>query len=260
MSVKDVLARHGIAKAIVFAIFRLAQKVILLDVTQLMVSDAEKTADEPPTDEAMDVRTLTPAEVRNFAREPSNDLNSSLANRLELGHDFCIGAVIGGRLAGYCWIATHSIEARHNRSTESEASGVAFSYPNDYAFRYKGFTHPDFRGRGVYRRVAHVASLEMKKKGVRYILSTAETVNYSALRSSYRCGYEYLGMCVLLGWRNTSFVWAADLSNRGIKIGNIAQTLDRDKLPRPNRQPAAGQCAGEDAPTSQHQYQQQPVA
>lgn len=258
MSAKEVLARHGIAKAIAYAVFRLAQKVILLDVTQLMVSDAEKLTDEPAEDEAMEVRILTPDEVRNFAREPSNELDGSLAHRLELDHDDCIGSVIDGRLAGYCWIATHSIEARHNRSTESEASGVAFSYPKEYAFRYKGFTHPDFRGRGVYRRVAHVASLEMKKKGVRYILSTAETINYSALRSSYRCGYEYLGLCVLLGWRNTSFVWAADLSDRGIKIGKSAQTLDRDKLPPANRQQAAAQCAVDVAPTFQHQ--QQPVA
>lgn len=250
MSVKDVLARHGIAKAIAHSIIRLAQKVILLDVTQLMVADAEGVADEAPNDDGMNVRTLTPDEVRNFAREPSNEIDGSLADRLELGYDFCIGSVIEDRLAGYCWIATHSVEARHNRSTDS--AGVALSYPEEYAFRYKGFTHPDFRGRGIYRRVAHVASLEMKKKGVRYILSTAEIINYSALRSSYRCGYEYLGLCMLAGWRNTSFVWAANLSDRGIMIGKRAQTLDRDKLPRPNRQQASGQCVVDVAPTLQH--------
>ena len=240
MSTRDTLQRHGIVKAIPYAFCRLLQRVILLDITHVMVADAE-AAKAPHGQNLLDeCRLLSAEEVRRFAADASNDIDPDLAQRLELGYDFCVGGITDGRLAGYCWLALDSVEAEHNRSNENPASGVAYSYPRDSAFRYKGFTHPDFRGRRVYQQLALAASREMAKRGVRYIVSTAECVNYSALKSSYRCGYDHIGYTMLVGFGNRSWVWASDLSERGIKIGRKAEVLHRASLPNAFQENEAG--------------------
>ena len=230
MSINEVRKRHGILKAIPYGICRVLQKFMVLDVTFLMVKDADNL--NPDLNSAMDSRFLNADEVRRFATDPTNDIDPDLAERIDLGYDFCFAGLIDGCLASYCWLARHSIEAQHNCSGDP-LTGLALSYPEEYVFRYKGFTHPDFRGQQLYQRVSANASLAMKELGVRYMISTAECVNYGALRSSTRCGYQNLGICIVAGWRGRIFHYTpkSKCEHQQILLGRKAIVMDRDALP-----------------------------
>lgn len=199
-----------------------------------MVLDARDSVNFTAED-GIECRFLTSDEVVVYAADTTNDIDAALAPRIDLGYDYCFAALDQGRLAGYCWLARHSIEARHNAACENPASGIAMSYGPEYAFRYKGFTHPDYRGRRIYQRVSHSASIAMQQLGIRYILSTAEVVNYGAIKSSYRCGYRYLGHCILLGFRRWSWIRSPRTSITELVIGKQAFPLDRDALVANNR-------------------------
>lgn len=230
MSVRATWKRHGFIKAVFYTINRVLQRFVMLDITHVMIKDTEKlNSDGQPDD--VECRFLTPDEVRDFASDPTNEIDAKLADRLTLGYDFCFGGIVDGKLASYCWLALDSIERDHNRANPSPKSGVAFSYPSDHAFRYKGFTHPDFRGRGLYQIVSGQASIAMSELGVRYVISTAEAVNYSAIKSSQRCNYKTIGYSFLIGIGGRVWVRTPDLRDRGILVGNDAVVLDRNSLP-----------------------------
>ena len=230
MSINAVRKRHGITKAIQYAACRALQRFVLLDITHVMIQDAQETK-SPACELDVECRFLTAGEMREFSSDPANDIDPELPERLGHGYDFCFAGLVDGRLASYCWLALHSIEARHNRSAESIASGIAFSYPKSYAFRYKGFTHPDYRGNRIYQKIGSEASIAMRELGVRFLISTAEVVNFGAIKSSYRCGYKKFGTAVLIGVGDHVYVHSPDLSNRGILIGRDANVLDRNVIP-----------------------------
>ena len=233
MNVRAVRNRFGLPRALQYAAYRLLQRVLVLDITHVMVMDLRDIAVSQEADQSLEYRFLSPEEVREFAKDPSNELDANLATRLELGYDFCFAAIADGRLASYCWLALDSVETEHNRATADPRCGVAMSYSENTAFRYKGFTHPAFRGQRIYQRLAERASAAMAKHGVRYILSTAEWVNFGALQSSYRGGYKFLGIVCLVGWRDWLFAFGpAALADRGILLGRSAKVLRRDEFRR----------------------------
>lgn len=229
MSIKNTIKRHGFVKAIPYAACRLIQRFALLDITHLMILDASDSVNVESQDD-IEFRFLSRDEVVAFAADPTNDIDAALAPRIDSGYDYCFAALDDGRLAGYCWLARHSIEAKHNAACEHPASGIAMSYGPEYAFRYKGFTHPDYRGRRIYQRVSHHASIALQQLGIRYILSTAEVVNYGAIKSSYRCGYRYLGHCILVGFRRWSLIRSPRTDISGLVVGKRAVTIDRDAV------------------------------
>lgn len=233
MGTNEVRKRFGLGPAIPYGVCRLLQRFMLLDVTHVMIKDVEGIETDYATSPT-ECRFLDADEIRYFAGDDSNDLDAALADRIDLGYDFCFAGLVDDRLAGYCWLALDSIEQQHNRSGDVFESGIAFSYPTDHAFRYKGFTHPDFRGRRIYQQIGTRASIAMRQHGVRYVISTAEAVNYSALRSSYRCGFEKLGTCALVGLGKRRIVFAPDLSKRKIYLDKQAAVLHRSALMKPS--------------------------
>ena len=230
MGVTEIVKHHGILKAVPYAFCRLLQRFVIFDWTHVMIKDVT-AVEYGDSNLEVECRFLTEDEVREFARDATNEIDPILADRLKHGYDFCFGGLVDGELAGYCWLALHSIEAEHNRSGESPLSGVAFSYPENCAFRYKGFTHPRFRGQRIYQTIGTEASLAMQELGVQYVISTAEAVNYAALKSSYRCGFRKVGNCVIAGAGERVGVWAPNLTSRGIHIGKTATVLDRASIP-----------------------------
>jgi len=223
---RQTFRRHGFLKTIPYAASRLLKQFMVFDVSHLMLQDAREVS-VPKHNADVECRFITADEVRVFAKDPNCDIDPSIAERLATGYDFCFGGILDGTLVSYCWLATHSIEKEHNKDTESSRAGIALSYPDAYAFRYKGFTHPDYRGRRIYQRVGTEACLAMQELGVRYILSTAEFINYGALKSSYRSGYEYLGLLGVADLYGIRFLKAPNLTERGIFFDSNAKVLDR---------------------------------
>jgi hypothetical protein len=122
-----------------------------------------------------------------------------MAERIAQGNDFCFAAMHGERLASYAWFALDSIEAEHNRGAQPK-SGVAVSFPTSVAFLYKGFTHPDYRGRKLHGEVIGRALVELAPLGIDAMLSTTDWTNSAARRALAGIGFEELGLCWRWGW------------------------------------------------------------
>jgi len=169
-------------------------------------------------DEAFDVRLLRVEEVAHFASDPTNQMGAEFVERSRGGYDLCFGVLSGDRLAGYAWCALGSVEAAH-------AAGADLALPGDTAYLYKGFTHPDFRGRGLYPACMGAALSALRASGIERLVAFVHWHNTVALRSCHRAGYRDLGR-MLIGPRGPLSVPDA-VRALGIRVGAEAEVAPR---------------------------------
>jgi hypothetical protein len=195
-----------------------------LDVTKVLWIDLA-SAPMPLLDPAFEFQFLTSDDIGRFAQDASNGLDAALAQRLGGGRDFCLAALRSDRLAAYGWFALGSIEAQHNRG-EQPNTGVAVSFPDDVAFAYGGFTHPDFRGQRLHAAVKLLGLRALAPRGVRFLLTTTDWTNAAALQSFQRLGARPLGLLWRWGWGQRMFTKPpAAASALGLRFGAAAQAI-----------------------------------
>ncbi len=180
---KQAIGTSGIARE---AANRALTKWASLDLVHVMLLERDCVRPQA-ADTCVEMRFLSPDDVRRFARRPVNGLSDTFARRLERGLDRCYAAIHGDRLASYGWYAFHSVEPEHS-------AGAALAFPADMAYLYKGFTHPDFRGRRLYGATMGAALRALGERGVTRLLAFVYWSNRAALNASDRLGYRNLGM------------------------------------------------------------------
>ena len=167
--------------------------LVVAQVVWLDVGEVLATAASAP---GFCFRELTPAEVVEYARDPSNDLEPEFVRRAGDGRNICYAALDGQRLAAYGWYARESIEAEH-------CFGFGLSLPPEVAYMYKGYTHPDYRGLRLHGITMGLALRHLSQSGVTALISTVDWTNEASLHSCARSGYRRLGQlirCRLGGW------------------------------------------------------------
>ncbi len=215
-----------------FFLYRLAQQLMTLDVTRLVWLEGKVARFEEPTDPSLTFRFLLPADIRKFSSDPSSELDESFVDRLAGGQHFCFAALSTPRsgeqqLAAYAWFVLDHVDAEYNQGRQKN-TGVSFSYPDHVAFMYKGWTHPDFRGRQLYGLVNGLAMRSLYDRGITHCLSTMDWTNRAARRSCRKLGFIELELVVRWGWgswmQTTSLgrKWKAEGERgkaEGIRIG-----------------------------------------
>ena len=98
--------------------------------------------------------------------------------------DRCYGVIVDGMLVSYGWYSTQPTEA---------FEGLTLHFSSDYAYMYKGFTVPAFRGKrlhgiGMARALAAYAA-----EGKTGLVSFVQSNNFASLKSCYRMGYVDFG-------------------------------------------------------------------
>ena len=194
-----------------------------LDVTVVVWLDRGKLR-LPDIDEAgVSFRFLSAEDIRQLAVDDGLELHASMADRLEGSRDHCFAAFCGERLASYAWFARQSIEAQHNRGSQPK-SGVSVSFPSHVAFLYKGFTHPEFRGRKLHGAAVGRGLLGLAPYGVNIVLSTTDWTNRAARKALGGIGFEELGLCFRWGWGEWMHTRApAEAVRRGARFDAAAK-------------------------------------
>src|SRR5262245_44937613 len=82
-------------------------------------------------------RLLDEAELREFARDPANEISPQFIDEAVARGDQCYAILDGARLAAYGWYAFGA--------TPIGLPGVVLRYKRGYVYMYKGFTHEDYR-------------------------------------------------------------------------------------------------------------------
>lgn len=164
---------------------------------------------------------LTGDELAAMAGDAAWDLGPSFLPRLAAGHDRCWGAWCGGRLAGYSWYATGSIEPEH-------AAGIALGLPHDMAYMYKALTRSEFRGRGLYGRAIAGALRELEAEGITRLVALVDWTNLDSLAGCRKLGFRSLGRLVRReGRREPTFRLPREAARAGLRFGDAADLSPR---------------------------------
>ncbi|HTQ38047.1 MAG TPA: GNAT family N-acetyltransferase [Pirellulales bacterium] len=195
---------------------RIAEKLLRVEVSQLLYLDAIKLPPSIDTDPEFTFRFLEPAEVAHFVQDQSHNLVNDFIARSASRNDLCLAILHGDRLVSYSWYARNSIEGQHH-------VGVPMSYPANTIYMYNAFTHPDYRGRRLYGMGIALALKELSQQGVTKLITSVNSYNFASLRSCRRMGFEDLGRIWTLG-RGARRLALTPLAARRIGISFGCQT------------------------------------
>lgn len=129
-------------------------------------------------------RFLTETELREYAKDPSNQLDIEfIEGALAKGHR-CFGIIDQKALAAYGWYSKIDTHARYD---------LELCFNKQWVYMYRGYTSPTYRGQRLHAIGMGKALEEFSKKRVLGLISLVETNNFRSLRSVYRLGYCNFG-------------------------------------------------------------------
>ncbi len=187
-----VYSRYGVVSAAKGLAYRVARRLCRLQIGHVLTLELADLSPTPPPLTGLEYRWLAADEVRVFAVDPANDLDPSLAARLENGRNYCLAAFDGARLANYSWYALESIEAEHSL-------GIGLALPTGTVYLYKAYTHPDFRGRSVYHAALQHAAQFFAQRGISRLIALVEFGNWASVRSHEKLGCRHAGKTLKFG-------------------------------------------------------------
>ncbi len=191
-SFTDACARFSIGSAVTGVTYRAARRIGNLEVINLVSVKLANLSPAPPLTDGLEYRWLGADEVRAYAADPANDLDASMAWRLESGRNYCGAVFDGSRLANYSWYALGSIEPEHSL-------GVGLSFPADTVYLYKAYTHPHYRGRRIHHSAIGCAAQFFSPRGISQLIAVIEYANWASLRSHERVGCRRVGRIIRFG-------------------------------------------------------------
>ena len=139
-------------------------------------------------------RFLEADEVRRHAGAPGLDLSPEFADGALLKGDRCYGILDGDRLVSYFWYA---------RTPTLVTDELELDFDPGWAYAYKGYTIPEYRGRRLYGYGSAEACRALVAGGARGCVTLVDANNFPSLRSMQRTGYVPVAR-----------IWAARLAGR----------------------------------------------
>jgi GNAT superfamily N-acetyltransferase len=136
----------------------------------------------PP--QGVELRTLSAGDARALCESPALDLAPDNVSAAYARGDVCVGALIAGRLAGYCWLAFGPLH---------HLDGVWVQFDARTAWIYKSLVLPEHRGRGIAAalyRFAGPLSIERRRESA---IICMEDHNQSSIAAARRAGYTAAG-------------------------------------------------------------------
>ncbi|MDA1017894.1 MAG: GNAT family N-acetyltransferase [Planctomycetota bacterium] len=191
--VAEIRKQYGSLAVLQWTTYLAAGRLCNLEITSIVTIEPRDFKFSVETSDDTEFRFLEPSEVEEFSLDPSNDLLESDVAKAHVGIDHCFAAIIDGRLAGYGWYALE-------KEVPVDDYGLVMSYPQDKAYMYNGFTHPDFRGRRLHGIGMGRALLALADRGIGALVSDVNWTNWPSLRSCARLGYRTLGNVASFAW------------------------------------------------------------
>ena len=171
---------------------RVAKRLIYFQVDNLVCFDVDRLPEPPLIEPGLAFRFLTPAELQACSADPANDIDPWLVERAAAGQELCFAVFVHERLAGYGWCTFGSIDPRH-------CEGVTMSCPSHVAYTYKGFTHPEFRGKRLNGLRVLLAAKQLAERGTKKIVALVDWTNGHSMRSCLDTGGTVLGRLMTIG-------------------------------------------------------------
>lgn len=132
----------------------------------------------------------TPEELREFARDPDNELSPQFIEEALARGDQCFAIRDGPTLASYGWYAT--------KPAPIGLPGFVLHFDERWTYMFKGFTHQRHRGQRLHAFGMAMAMRHYRERGFHGLVSYVESTNADSLKSCARLGYREFGSVYLL--------------------------------------------------------------
>jgi predicted GNAT family acetyltransferase len=103
--------------------------------------------------------------------------------RMEKG-DKCLLALHKGKIIGYLWLMNGEMEL---------SMAKIMRLPENKSYIYKVFVLDEFRGKRVYAGMHQKIMADLKKAGKKWLITTGERNNLSAIKATQRMGFREKG-------------------------------------------------------------------
>jgi len=187
--IRGSVATHGLAHTLQDLSLRAANRLVLIKILKCMaierINPGFTTCPEPYRPMFLDAPRL-----REFRRDPANDMPEGFLEEALSKGDECFGLLAGDTLAAYGWYS--------RGPTRIDPPGLVFHPGDRHVYMYKGFTHPAHRGRRLHAIGMTLALQDYLSRGFKGLVSYVESNNFSSLASVARTGYEIFGTIYVL--------------------------------------------------------------
>jgi hypothetical protein len=182
--IRGSVATVGVGRTLHDVSLRAANRVLLLKILRGMtverVDPRFLVCPEPYRPMFLDETRL-----RTFSRDPGNEMSESfLDEALDNGAE-CYGILAGEALAAYGWYS--------RKPTRIDPPEFVLHPGDRYVYMFKGFTHPEHRGRRLHAVGMTQALQHYLDRGFKGLVSYVESNNFSSLSSVHRMGYKIFG-------------------------------------------------------------------
>ena len=186
---RAIYRRHGLRSALLYVIRKILWFVPGGESTRnfLYVLAAPR-----PTPEAVEAarghtfRFATLEELTELSKDPQLQISDQNLEALKMGHR-CLLQYDGDQLVGYTWASGTPLT--------NIVWGFHVNLPDEVVYNYKGYTAPEYRGKGL-QALRHVKILEESKKagGQQCLFGYVNHLNFDSMRGVRKSGYERIGV------------------------------------------------------------------
>lgn len=164
-------------------------------------------------DEGYRIQLMTEHDLARYADDPDLRLRSDFISAAARRGDLCFGILYREQLVGYRWVSLSGC------SPGEKQMFICYAHPQR-SYSYKGFTHPDHRGKRLLLHSTAFADAYLLRNGYTESVAYTETHNFASLKHASRLrGVAPIGLVVsirVLGRR--VFFNSPGMARNGVSI------------------------------------------
>jgi hypothetical protein len=128
--------------------------------------------------------------------------------------DECFALYDGDRLASFGW---------YSNQPTLISDGLLLHFDPSWVYMYKGYTHPDYRGKRLHGIGMSLALRAYTERGSRGLISYVKSTNFQSLRSIERMGYRIFGDIYLARVLGRAVTWTTpSCKPYGFRLESVA--------------------------------------
>ena len=208
---REDIERFGRMRALNMRLMSMLRKMGL-EVNYVMTRPLQEA--DPGLFDGIECRLATLEELHVACQTPELELSREFVDAALKNDDCCCAGFDGERMVAYAWRT--GVEAPH-------AKGVRVVVGEKQRYGYKVFTLPDYRGRGIYPRIANLADREFLRRGKVNTVSFTAIANYSSLAADKKMGNRKLGIALV--WKLGS--WMGVFHSPGVTSAGFRFEVER---------------------------------